>query len=111
MEARHDHALTAVPLTGLDRNMVEHAFSRAAGAPLVPGNDVRILLDAGENFPAWLSAIRGAQRSIVFENYIIEADEVGLAFADALAERARAGVKVRLIRDWYGSFGGAPRRY
>ncbi|HZA14099.1 MAG TPA: phospholipase D-like domain-containing protein, partial [Myxococcaceae bacterium] len=111
MDVREDVAITAQPVRGLDQNMVEHAFARAAGAPLVAGNDVRILLDATENFPAWLSAIREAQRTILFENYIIEADEVGLAFADALAERARAGVKVRLIRDWYGSLRTAPRRF
>jgi cardiolipin synthase len=111
MDLRADTAIAAPPLTGLERNIVEHAFARAAGAPLVAGNDVRVLLDAGENFPAWLAAIRGARRTVLFENYIIDADEVGFAFADALSERARAGVKVRLIRDWYGSHGLASRRF
>ncbi|HYI01307.1 phospholipase D-like domain-containing protein [Hyalangium sp.] len=91
-------------------DLAERAFDRASGAPLVPGNTVRVLLDAQENYPAWLEAIRSAQRSILFENYIIEEDEVGLAFAEELAGRARAGVKVRLIRDWLGSRAGASRR-
>ncbi|MFP2927040.1 phospholipase D-like domain-containing protein [Pyxidicoccus sp. 3LG] len=91
--------------------LVERAFDRISGAPLVSGNSVRVLLDAEENYPAWLDAIRSAERSILFENYIIEEDEVGLAFAEALARRARAGVKVRLIRDWMGSRAGASRRF
>ncbi|WP_225414015.1 phospholipase D-like domain-containing protein [Stigmatella hybrida] len=96
---------------GLIHDIAEQAFSRASGAPLVAGNDVRVLLDGQENYPAWLAAIREAQRTIFFENYIIEDDEVGRSFAEALAERARAGVKVRLIRDWLGSLGGASNRF
>jgi cardiolipin synthase A/B len=111
MDFRADTAIVRSSEAALDRNMVEQAFTRAAGAPLVPGNQVQILLDAGENFAAWLSAIRGAQRTVLFENYIFEEDEVGVAFAEALAERARAGVKVRLIRDWVGSLGTASRRF
>lgn len=106
-----DTALDVPTTLALDRNMVEQAFTRAAGAPLVAGNAVQVLLDASENFPAWLEAIRGARRSILFENYIIDADEVGAAFAEALAERARAGVRVRLIRDWFGSYGLGKRRF
>jgi cardiolipin synthase len=93
------------------RQFGEQAFSRASGAPLVPGNQVRILEDAEGNYPVWLAAIRAAQRVIYLENYIIEEDEVGKAFADALAERAQAGVKVRLIRDWLGSRSGATRGF
>ena len=51
-----------VPLAQL-RALADQAFSRAAGAPLVPGNRVRLLQDAGENYPAWLEAIASARRS------------------------------------------------
>jgi len=54
--------------------LAERAFDRTAGAPLVSGNAVRVLLDASENYPAWLEAIRSAQRSVFLENYIIEED-------------------------------------
>ncbi len=81
----------------------DQAFLRAAGAPLVTGNSARILIDATENFPAWLDAIRAAQRLILFECYIIDDDAVGREFVEALAERARAGVRVRLIYDWLGT--------
>lgn len=91
--------------------LVEQAFSRASGAPLVQGNAVRLLKDGAANFPAWVAAIRAAQKTVCFENYIIEDDDVGREIAAALSDRARAGVKVRLVRDWLGSLGGAPRRF
>ena len=53
------------------RKLANQAFSRAAGAPLVPGNSVRLLKDAKENYPAWLDAIGAAERYIHFESYII----------------------------------------
>ncbi len=56
---------------------VEQAFARAAGAPLVAGNEVRLLKDAAENYPAWLEAIAAARRTIHFESYIIHDDETG----------------------------------
>ncbi|MBX3665561.1 MAG: hypothetical protein KF834_07735 [Burkholderiales bacterium] len=87
------------------RLLAEQAFARAAGAPLVGGNSVRILRDAGENYPAWLAAIAGARRSVLFENYIIADDTTGREFVAALCERARAGVTVRLIHDWMGGIG------
>jgi cardiolipin synthase len=87
------------------RILAEQAFSRAAGAPLVGGNSVRVLKDAEENFPAWLEAIGRATRYVFFEHYMIADDRVGREFAAALAERARAGVRIRVIYDWFGSFG------
>jgi len=87
----------------------EQAFSRAAGAPLVAGNRVLLLRDATANYPAWLSAIRAARRTVFLESYIFDDDVVGLEFAAALAERAKAGVRVRVIRDWVGTFASARR--
>ena len=93
------------------RQAGELALSRASGAPLVAGNQVRILENADGNYPVWLEAIRGARRFVFLENYIFDEDEVGIAFADALAERARAGVQVRVIRDWMGTFTGSSRAF
>lgn len=87
------------------RLLADQAFSRAAGAPLVPGNSVRILRDAAENYPAWLDALRSAEKSIHFESYIIYEDDIGNQFADVLAAKAREGVRVRIIYDWLGSIG------
>jgi cardiolipin synthase A/B len=93
------------------RALADLAFSRAAGAPLVPGNKVRVLRDATENYPAWLEAIRSAQSRIHFESYIIHSDDVGREFAEALAAKAREGVRVRLIYDWLGALGAASYRF
>ena len=93
------------------RALAEQAFSRAAGAPLVPGNSIRLLKDAQENYPAWLDAIAGAKRFIHFESYIIHDDAVGDHFSDALIARARDGVPVRVIYDWMGGFGKTSRRF
>ena len=89
------------------RLLADQAFSRAAGAPLVPGNEIRLLRDAVENYPAWLEAIRSAKRTIHFESYIIHADKVGNEFADVLARKAREGIRVCLIYDWVGARGAA----
>lgn len=66
---------------------------------------VEVLRDGAETFPAQLSAIAGAQRSVCLEIYIFEDDAIGRQYMDALCERARAGVKVRLLFDAVGSFG------
>ncbi len=86
----------------LQRVAAEHVFSRVAGAMPVEGNSLRLLENGAENYPAWLDAIAGATRSIDFENYIITSDATGRRFRDALVERARAGVEVRVLYDWMG---------
>jgi phosphatidylserine/phosphatidylglycerophosphate/cardiolipin synthase-like enzyme len=63
---------------------------------------VRILRDAAENYPAWARAILDARTRIHIEMYIIRQDEVGRRFVELLAHRAREGVKVRVIYDWWG---------
>ena len=93
------------------RELANQAFSRASGAPLISGNQVRLLKDAKENYPAWLNAIHAAKTHVHFENYIIYDDETGRMFADAFIEKAREGVSVRLIYDWLGSLGKASRRF
>lgn len=105
--SHHTHRDLMSPL----RVLAGQAFSRAAGAPLVPGNRLRILKDATENYPAWLAAIDSAKTKIFFENYIIREDDVGRQFASLLAAKARQGVRVRLIYDWMGSSRGASRRF
>jgi cardiolipin synthase len=93
------------------RVLADQAFSRAAGAPLIEGNSIRLLRDGTDNYPAWLAAIAAARHHIHLETYFICADAVGLRFADALLERARCGVHVRVIYDWFGNFGKAPRAF
>ena len=73
------------------------------GPPIVDGNRVQALQNGDEIFPAMLDAIRGAQHTITFETYIYWSGTIGQEFADALVERARAGVRVHVMLDWWGS--------
>jgi cardiolipin synthase len=94
-----------------DDSRLDRAFSRIAGSDLRFGNDIALLRDARENYPAWLDAIRSAKRVVHFENFIVADDGTGRAFADALVERAEAGVTVRVLYDWLGSSGRALPRF
>jgi len=87
------------------RQFAEQALSRSAGAPLIGGNAVDLLIDAQAHYDAWLKAIASAQRHVFLENYIIRNDRIGQAFLEALVERARAGVFVAVIADWAGCLG------
>lgn len=100
-----------IDLPVIDREFVDDIFKRVTRAPLIHGNDVTLLLDAKENYPAWLSAIDRATDRIFFESYIIHEDEQGQIFADALIKKAKEGVEVKIIYDWLGGFGKTSRRY
>ncbi|MEO8070936.1 MAG: phospholipase D-like domain-containing protein, partial [Acidobacteriota bacterium] len=90
------------------RTLADQAFSRTAGAPLVAGNAVRILRDARENYPAWEAAIHGARHTIHLEMYIVGRDQVGRRYVNLLADKAKQGIAVRVIYDWFGcGFGPA----
>jgi cardiolipin synthase len=95
----------------LARSLANQAFSRAAGAPLIAGNGVRLLRDAAENYPAWLAAIGAARHHVYFENYIVHDDATGQRFAEALLRKAQEGVRVRLVYDWLGCLGKASRAF
>jgi len=79
-----------------------------AGSPLSAGNDVRLLQDGPATYRAMLAAIATARDHIHLETYILDDDEVGRLFAQALIERRRAGVAVRLIHDGVGTLGTPP---
>ena len=69
----------------------------------VDSHRVRLLTDAREAYPAMLDAIAGAKREVLFEMYWIQADSAGLRFRDALVEKAKQGVSVRVTYDALGS--------
>jgi len=87
--------------------MSDPQFSREMGVMLGPaittGNRVESLNNGDEIFPSMLEAIRTAQKTITFETYIYWTGEIGKQFAEALAERAQAGVRVQVLLDWVGS--------
>ena len=69
------------------------------------GNRVQLFETGREGLAAMLEAIREAGHSIHLETYILRSDGTGRRFLDALCERARAGVEVRLLYDALGSRG------
>jgi cardiolipin synthase A/B len=97
------------PTYGLEHELAveEPAFISSVvgttGMPFLHGNDVRLLNNGAEFYPAMLEAIQSAERSLTIEAYIYWDGEIGLQFAEALAERARAGVPVKILLDAVGS--------
>ena len=74
-----------------------------ADPSILSGNRVRVLVNGEQIFPAMLDAIRHAERSINLESYIYWSGSVAVRFREALLDRARHGVQVRLILDSVGS--------
>lgn len=85
-----------------DRDFLQN-MGALLGPPILGGNTAKSLQNGAEIFPAMLGAIKGAKVSINFETYIYWSGNIGQRFAEALAERARAGVKVNVLLDWVGS--------
>lgn len=100
-EKKIEHRVTH--LYGVDDPQFLRSMGSLLGPPVVGGNVVRELLNGDQIFPAMLAAIRSAQRSVTFETYIYWSGDIGREFAEALAERAKAGVKVHVLLDWVGA--------
>ena len=80
-----------------------HELGSMLGPAIVGGNLVQVLKNGDQIFPPMLKAIRDAKSTITFESYIYWSGDIGREFAQALSERARAGVKVHVLLDWVGS--------
>jgi len=90
-------------LYGVEDPQFQHEMSLFFGTPIVDGNQVDYLHNGDEIFPAMLGAVREAEHFIAFETYIYWSEQIGREFADALSERARAGVPVHVVIDAVGS--------
>ena len=78
--------------------------AHALADPLaIAGNKIELLHNGKMIFPAMLEAIKGARESVNFEVFLFHSGQVATEFCDALAERARAGVRVRVLLDGIGS--------
>lgn len=75
------------------------------GSPLTTGNAVRLLQDGPASYSAMLSAIAAARDHINMETYILDDDDIGRQFAQALLAKQAQGVQVNLLRDSVGTFG------
>jgi cardiolipin synthase len=91
------------PLYGVDEPQFVRSMGVLLGPAIVGGNRVTALQNGDEIFPAMLEAIRGATQTISFETYIYWSGRIGREFAEALAARAEAGVKVHVLLDWVGA--------
>lgn len=80
-----------------------HVIGPLLGSSILPGNRIDILLNGDAIFPPMLAAIRQARDTICFETYIYWSGTIGDEFAEALAGRARAGVRVLILLDYVGS--------
>lgn len=76
-----------------------------AGSPLTEGNKVDLLQDGPSTYQSMIKAVEAARDHINMETYILDDDEVGQRFADALIARQQQGVQVNLIRDSVGTLG------
>ncbi|WP_082679755.1 phospholipase D-like domain-containing protein [Paucibacter sp. KCTC 42545] len=92
----------SAPATGIfERHLaLEEAIN---GSPLSAGNAVQLLQDGPATYRAMFAAILAAQDHINMETYILDDDEVGQRFAQALIDKQRAGVQVNLLRDSAGT--------
>ena len=91
------------PHYGIEDAPFRRAVGHLLGPPIVCGNRIDTLVNGNQIFPAMLEAIRGAQRTIVFETFIYWSGEIARELTEALGERARAGVRVHVLLDWLGS--------
>ena len=88
---------------GSDDPQFRRALGSLLGPPILQGNRVEVLKNGDQIFPAMLAAIRVAERTITFETFIYWSGAIGREFADALSERSKAGVRVHVLLDWFGS--------
>jgi cardiolipin synthase len=81
---------------------LEGILGRVSDAPLRDGNRIALLKNGPDTYDDWLAAIARAERWIHLDNYIFANDEIGNRFADALSAKAKEGVSVRVLHDWFG---------
>ena len=96
---------------GQDTNIFERhlALEEAiVGSPLTTGNAVQLLQDGPATYRAMFAAILAARDHINLETYILDDDEVGQRFVQALIDKQQQGVQVNLIRDSVGTISTPP---
>ena len=86
---------------GADR--LRRALEGILGVPATEGNLVEVLRNGNEIFPAMLESIAGAEHAIDLLTFVYWRGQIGTAFAEALSERARSGVRVRVLLDAWGA--------
>lgn len=75
----------------------------AIGVPFTDGNTIKPLKNGVEIFPEMLNAIAGASTNIDFLTHVYWRGDIALRFANALADKAKEGLRVRVLLDAYGA--------
>ena len=80
-----------------------HAVRDITDRPLLPGNDMQVLVNGEQAYPAMIQAIDAATETLGFASYIFDHCPVGLEFVDAFKRAINRGVEVRVLVDSTGS--------
>ena len=92
------------------RSRHDRALARVSDAALREGNRLCLLKNGPDTYEDWLAVIAGAERWVHLDNYIFMNDGIGRRFSDALRKKAREGVSVRVLYDWFGCM-NVPRTF
>ena len=92
------------------RSRLDRALARVSDAALREGNRLCLLKNGPDTYEDWLAVIAGAERWVHLDNYIFMDDGIGRRFSDALRKKAREGVSVRVLYDWFGCM-NVPRTF
>ncbi|MDN4076070.1 phospholipase D-like domain-containing protein [Fictibacillus sp. CENA-BCM004] len=83
-------------------SLIAHALGKLSVHGLRAGK-VQILLNGIKTYERLFESLQNAQKKIDLEYYIYRDDQIGRRITELLLERAAAGVKIRFVRDGYGS--------
>jgi cardiolipin synthase len=97
-EELHQH----LPSQAAHLNMLARVVGDVVKRPLLHGNEIELLLNGDEAYPAMIAAIEQARQTVSLQSYIFDRDEAGLAFVRALGNAVRRGVQVRVLIDAAG---------
>jgi cardiolipin synthase A/B len=101
-EQGHGYQLRGERLDVGDREFLRAAEALTA-APISDGNDVDLLINGDQIFPAFLETIEQAQRTINLLTYVYWRGDIARDVAQLLCRRARAGIEVNVLLDWVGT--------
>ena len=110
MDARGHEPTAPTTRSTQSGERLDKAMARTSDAPLRSGNRLDLLQNGPDTYDDWIAAIGRAEKWVHLDNYIFQDDAVGRRFAEALEERAREGVPVRVLADWFGSW-STPRSF
>ncbi|MCU6797390.1 cardiolipin synthase [Paenibacillus sp. WQ 127069] len=100
----HEHVPESKQDVLSTKNRLDELLDQISDGPRSTNNEIKVLTDADEAYPAMLEAMEGAKRHIHFEIYTFRGDAIGLTFLELLIRKAKQGVQVRCIFDGVGSY-------